>query len=76
MILMLVTGEFWRCDPKEEQRKRIVDVQLIMRGLVSRLEEGLPASERSPMLTDPITTDFSDEELMAMYERWDEQDDY
>lgn len=75
-ILTLVTGDFWRYDPKEEQRQRMVDAQLIMRGLVSRLEEGLPASERSLMLTDPIMTDFSDEELMAMHERWDEQGDY
>lgn len=72
-ILTLATGKFWEFDPKEEERQKMIDAQLILRSFVARFEAGRPDSEKSPILTDPIRTDFPDDELMAMHELSDEE---
>ncbi|TFY60980.1 hypothetical protein EVJ58_g4795 [Rhodofomes roseus] len=74
-ILTLATGKFWEWDPKEEQRQKLIDAQFILRSFVSRAEErrGVPNSERAPILTDPIQTDFPDDMLMALQELSDNE---
>jgi len=70
-IMTLATGKLWDWDPKDYQRQKLIDSQFILRQLVSHFEENLRDSEKSPILTDPIRTDFPDDMLMALQDMSD-----